>query len=89
MTKKHSLTSDDALPKGMGAPATRALNAAGITSLSQVTSVTVGELSALHGFGPKALSVLVGALEERGLSLARAGAGANANANAKSKGLRP
>ena len=87
MTKKPSLTSDDALPKGMGAPATRALNAAGIMSLSQVTKVTEAELSALHGFGPKALSVLVAALEKRGLSLAGARAGANAGGTAKNKGL--
>ena len=43
---------DDALPK-IGAPALRALASIGVTSLSQLTSLRVGELPALHGFGPR------------------------------------
>lgn len=44
----------DTLPMGVGAPATRALAEAGYTPLGQATGVPVGELSELHGMGPKA-----------------------------------
>ena len=43
------------LPKSIGAPATRALVGAGFTSLGQLDGVSAQELTALHGFGPKAL----------------------------------
>jgi DNA-directed RNA polymerase alpha subunit len=56
------------LPR-IGAPATRALAAAGITRLDQVADRTEAELLALHGFGPRALRLLVEALAERGLEL--------------------
>jgi hypothetical protein len=58
--------SDD-LPK-IGAPATRALTAAGYTRLSQLTQVSEAELLALHGVGPRAIRILREALAERGLS---------------------
>ncbi|MEU0400655.1 DNA-binding protein [Streptomyces sp. NPDC006197] len=57
------------LPRGIGAPATRALVAAGYTRLSQLAGVPAAELAALHGVGPKALGVLGKALAEQGLSL--------------------
>ncbi|MER7540757.1 helix-hairpin-helix domain-containing protein [Streptomyces sp. NPDC097704] len=57
------------LPRGIGAPATRALVAAGYTTLAQLADVPAAELAALHGVGPKALRVLGEALAERGLSL--------------------
>ncbi|WP_190158040.1 DNA-binding protein [Streptomyces litmocidini] len=57
------------LPRGIGAPATRALVAAGYTRLAQLAGVPAGELAALHGVGPKALRVLDEALAEQGLSL--------------------
>lgn len=60
---------DTGLPRGMGAPATRALAAAGYTDLGQFADVSEAELMALHGVGPKALRVLREALAERGLSL--------------------
>jgi len=60
--------SDD-FPKGVGAPATRALHAAGYADLEQLANVPAAELKKLHGMGPKALSVLQEALEARGLSL--------------------
>lgn len=59
---------DDTLPK-IGAPATRALAAVGLTRLSQLTDFTAADLLALHGFGPRALRLLQAALDERGLSL--------------------
>jgi predicted flap endonuclease-1-like 5' DNA nuclease len=64
-----STPSGAAFPKGIGAPATRALAAAGYTDLVQLAGVPIGELKRLHGMGPKALSVLQEALRERGMSL--------------------
>ncbi len=56
------------LPR-IGAPATRALAAAGYTSLGQLDRVPAAELLRLHGMGPRALRLLGDALQERGLSL--------------------
>jgi predicted flap endonuclease-1-like 5' DNA nuclease len=56
-------------PKGIGAPATRALAAAGYTDLSQLAGVPAAELKKLHGMGPKALRLLQEALERQGSSL--------------------
>ena len=58
-------TSD--FPK-IGAPATRALAAAGYTRLEQLTKVTEAELGQLHGMGPKALGILRETLKAQGLS---------------------
>jgi uncharacterized protein YdhG (YjbR/CyaY superfamily) len=52
----------------IGAPATRALEAAGYTNLKQLTKVTEAELGQLHGMGPKALGILREALKAEGLS---------------------
>jgi len=60
--------SDDDLPR-IGAPATRALAAIGVTQLSQLVDHREDELLALHGFGPRALRILNEALEAAGLSL--------------------
>ncbi|WCI09492.1 DNA-binding protein [Arthrobacter sp. OVS8] len=57
-----------AIPK-IGAPATRALNAAGYVSLSELAGVPRSELARLHGVGPKALRILEQALAEHGLGL--------------------
>ncbi|MGV9804812.1 DNA-binding protein [Micromonospora chersina] len=56
------------LPK-IGAPATRALNNAGYTALSELAGVPRAELAKLHGVGPKALEIIQSALEEHTLSL--------------------
>ena len=61
--------SSEALPRGIGAPATRALNAAGYTELPQLSGVPRSELARLHGVGPKALRILQEELENQGLSL--------------------
>jgi hypothetical protein len=58
----------DDLPK-IGAPATRALNGAGYSSLRQLADVRKADLAKLHGMGPKALGILQEALEEHGLTL--------------------
>jgi hypothetical protein len=57
------------LPKGIGAPATRALIGAGYTSLDQLGGLSANELTVIHGFGPKALRLVQEALEQRGQSL--------------------
>lgn len=57
------------LPTGLGAPATRALLAAGYTDLAQLAGVPEAQLAQLHGVGPKALARLKAALEPKGLSL--------------------
>jgi hypothetical protein len=57
-------------PNGIGAPATRALLAAGYTKLDELADVPEAELKKLHGgMGPKALRVLQDALGETGRSL--------------------
>jgi hypothetical protein len=60
---------DEGLPRNIGAPATRALTAAGYTELRQLAGVPVAELKKLHGVGPRALRLLQEALEQQGLSL--------------------
>ncbi|MFD4714549.1 DNA-binding protein [Streptomyces sp. NPDC058430] len=62
-------TASTGFPRGIGAPALRALNGAGYTELAQLAGVPVNELKALHGMGPKALRVLGEALAEQGLAL--------------------
>lgn len=57
------------LPRGIGAPATRALVAAGFTDLAQLDGVPLARLQTLHGVGPKALTVLQSELERIGKSL--------------------
>ena len=64
MAKEQGASS---FPK-IGAPATRALEAAGYSRLEQLTKVTEAELSQLHGMGPKALGILRETLKEKGLS---------------------
>ena len=56
------------LPRGLGRPAERALEAAGIHDLSDLTRHSREEISELHGVGPKAIGVLVTALAMHGLS---------------------
>ena len=62
-------TPEAGLPRSVGAPATRALTAAGYTELGQLADVPAAELAKLHGVGPKALRLLQEALHERGMSL--------------------
>ena len=62
------MSSLESLPK-IGAPATRALANAGITNQRQVAEHPRSEQAALHGMGPKALSILEASLAEAGLHL--------------------
>jgi hypothetical protein len=68
--KKPSQKPESDLPKGMGAPATRALNGAGFATLKRLTRATHQELLELHGFGPKAMKLVLAALDAKGLSVA-------------------
>jgi hypothetical protein len=52
------------LPRSIGAPATRALRAAGLTTLEQVATRPTAELAAMHGVGPIAIARLQEALVE-------------------------
>ena len=62
-------TPDPGLPGNIGAPATRALTAAGYTELGQLVNVPAAELAKLHGVGPKALRLLQEALQAQDKSL--------------------
>ncbi|MDF9876654.1 hypothetical protein [Cellulosimicrobium cellulans] len=53
------------LPAAIGRPATRALAAAGIVTLSDVARLGDAELLALHGVGPRAVRILREALAAR------------------------
>lgn len=54
----------------IGRPANSALLEAGITTLAQVAACSRRDLLALHGVGPKAVSILAAALAEHGLAFA-------------------
>ena len=56
----------DAFPQGIPGPALRALSAAKVRSMSDLTRWTEADLAELHGMGPKALEVLRRALAESG-----------------------
>ncbi len=59
------------LPAGIGSPARRALAAAGYVRLDQLTAVTEAELLAMHGVGPKAISVIRQVLADRRQTFAK------------------
>ena len=52
----------------LGAPARRALEGKGITTLQQLSMFTEREILQLHGMGPASIPKLRNALKERGLS---------------------
>jgi hypothetical protein len=56
------------LPK-VGAPATRALEAAGYNCLEDLAGASGTALLSLHGIGPRALRILEAALKELDMSL--------------------
>jgi hypothetical protein len=67
MKPKNQPVSD--LPK-LAAPARRALDAAGIQRLDQLTAFSETEIKQLHGIGPNAIDQLRRALAAEGLSFA-------------------
>lgn len=56
------------LPR-IGAPATRALTAHGVTRLEQLSGMSAAELSSLHGVGPVAVARLREAMRDAGMAL--------------------
>ena len=56
------------LPTKLAAPARRALAAAGIQRLEQLTGLSEIDINNLHGIGPSALEQLRQALSAKGLS---------------------
>ncbi len=67
---RPSLPTGTPLPR-TGAPASRALTAAGLTTLESLVDVTEGEVADLHGVGPFAMDRLREALAGAGLSFRR------------------
>jgi len=63
------MTNAEPLPP-IGAPATRALAAQGITRLADLTHHRSEDLLALHGVGPRAIRILTAALSDQGMSFA-------------------
>ena len=53
-------------PPGISGPALRALAGAGVRSVADLGQWTEEELAALHGMGPKAITILRGALVASG-----------------------
>ncbi|MFE7061761.1 DNA-binding protein [Sutcliffiella sp. NPDC057660] len=66
--KQEGKILETGFPRGIGKPATRALDAAGYTELKELATIREKELLKLHGVGPKAVGLLRLALEEKGLS---------------------
>lgn len=55
-----------AFPAGVGGPALRALQVAGVRSMADLESRAETEILALHGMGPKAVGILRDALAASG-----------------------
>lgn len=62
---------ESSLPSKLSNPARRALEAAGISRLEQLSRLTEAEVLNLHGMGPKGIDVLRRSLAENGLSFKR------------------
>lgn len=60
-----------AFPPGVGGPALRALQVAGVRSMADLEERTEAELLALHGMGPRALGILRDALAASGRQFRR------------------
>jgi len=71
MKIKQNVQPESDLPK-LASPAQRALAAAGIQRLEQLTGFREEQLKQLHGIGPNALRQLHQALRAKGLSFAKA-----------------
>lgn len=69
-TTQPTAESQSNLPPKLGAPAERALAAAGYMWLEQFTQVSEADLLKLHGVGPNAVGKIRSALAARGLSFA-------------------
>lgn len=65
---KKATSSQESWPKGVAKPAQRALASAGFTTVDQLVNAREADLAALHGMGPKALSILRDTLKRSGKS---------------------
>jgi len=70
MPEVDEKSAHDAFPHGIGQPATRALEAAEITRLAQLTDLTEAERLRLHGVGPRAMRILRETLAATGRAFA-------------------
>ena len=68
MTTKSKSTTQDSFLTALGAPARRALEGRGITTLTKLARHTEAEILQLHGVGPSSLPRLRSALSARGLA---------------------
>ena len=68
MPKQKLVIPDSDLPPGLSQPALRALLAAGLTRLDQLSKVSEAEVAKLHGVGPSAVVAIKRALADRGKS---------------------
>ena len=68
MKAKQQIQQKNDLPPKLASPARRALAAAGVVRLEQLTKFSEEEVKQWHGIGPNALAQLRFALQARGLS---------------------
>ncbi|BCW44581.1 hypothetical protein [Arthrobacter sp. StoSoilB5] len=68
MSSKSNWPGHTPLPKGLAAPAKRALAHEGIETLEQLAEFGELQASKLHGMGPVAIAQLEEAMEESGIS---------------------
>jgi hypothetical protein len=68
---EKSRTPDAGFLSALAAPARRALEAAGLTTLARLSKRSEAEVLALHGMGPSSLPKLRAALEAAGRSFRR------------------
>lgn len=59
---------EDGFLSGVGAPARRALEREGITTVAELASYTEAEILDLHGVGPSTMPDLRAALDDNGLT---------------------
>ena len=67
MTRKSVQPGHTPIPRGIGAPARRAMAHAGLETLEQVVQFGRRELSKLHGMGVKTMAQLEDAMDEHGI----------------------
>jgi len=67
---RHADSDESDLPAGLGAPARRALLAAGYHLIAQLDGVRESDIGQLHGIGRQALNLLRRALDDKGMSFA-------------------
>ena len=63
----------DGFMAGLAAPARRALEGAGLTTLAKLARKSESQVAALHGMGPNALAKLRASLRKSGLGFSKKG----------------